>query len=288
MFLKIKIKLNRTLFFALFLFLINCGVVFSATLNFVPEGGSYKVGDIVSIKVLVSSPADAVNAVSSRIKFTQDNLSLISISKSESIISLWAQEPTFSNGAGTASFEGIALSAYTGSGANIVTLNFRANKEGSANVNFVAASVLANDGQGTNILTGTNEASFNIVPAPIKEVLPTDNKPKTPKEIIEDAITPKIDQTDPKESPIYYYVSEIDYSSIILICVWVALIFALMYLYLRYRYSTQKKLEEAKKIAQKSFQILKEDLKHNKNSLESDIYDAEKVIIDNIDDIEKI
>lgn len=289
-----KIKFKKYIrFFLTLIFLFGGFLSFAnaSTLNISPEGGSYSVGDIIVLKILVTSPSESINAVSSKLRFTQDNLSMTSVSKSGSIISIWAQEPTFSNAAGSVSFEGITLGGYTGNGATVVTMTMRATKEGTAMVNFVSGAVLANDGQGTNTLKGQNEAVFNIGPAKIKEIAPTETPKQDFKEKIKEAIEPavqdvkKIDTTNKVQyiiigiNPIYTYM----------IIAWVVLLFLILYLYFHYKYKVKRKIEEAKKIAKESFKIIKEDEKENSiKTLDHDIDDAQKVIIDTMNEIEKM
>jgi len=161
------IKNKNLYFFFLFLFFlvsffININKVFAATVNFSPISGTYNVGDTIKIKVNVSSDR-SINAVASSVYFSSDVLSLTSISKSSSIVSLWAQEPSFSNKTGLASFEGVILSGYAGNAGNIVTLVFKAKSVGVATLRFSNVSILANDGNGTDIFSGSLfTASINI------------------------------------------------------------------------------------------------------------------------------
>jgi len=132
--------------------------VSAATLGFSAPGGaqypSVAVGSTIAISVYVQSSDRAMNAMSGVVSFPQDNLELTSISKSGSIISLWVQEPSFSNAAGTASFEGIVLNpGFTGAFGKIITLNFKAKGVGQAPLIYSSGAVLANDGEGTNILS---------------------------------------------------------------------------------------------------------------------------------------
>jgi hypothetical protein len=136
---------------------------FAANLDFVPNTGTYKVGDMISVKIITSSPDKAINAVSSNISFSKNTLSLTSISKVTSIISLWAQDPSFSNSTGTANLEGVILNGYTGSFGTVATLNFKVIAPGNTFISFNEASVLANDGEGTNVLTGKNSATYTII-----------------------------------------------------------------------------------------------------------------------------
>jgi len=104
-----------------------------------------------------------MNAASGIVSFPQDKIEVVSFSKTGSIISLWVQEPSFSNSAGTINFEGIVLNpGFTGTAGKILNVTFRPKTTGTANLNFYSGSVLANDGQGTNILTSMSKASFGL------------------------------------------------------------------------------------------------------------------------------
>jgi len=141
----------------------------AASLYFYPSSGFYSVGQNLSVGVYVSSPDKAMNAASGVVNFSKENLQLVSLSKSGSIFSLWVQEPSFSNSEGTANFEGIVLNpGFTGNSGKILTLNFKVLKPGKANLSFYSGSVLANDGEGTNILNNLGTASFDL-----KELAPS-------------------------------------------------------------------------------------------------------------------
>ena len=106
-----------------------------------------------------------MNAVQGEVSFPTNDLEVLSISQSNSIISLWVQNPTFSNQDGTIDFGGVSPNpGFQGNNGNVVTIQFEAKNSGSAPLSFVSGSVLANDGSGTNILTGTQGASFTIAP----------------------------------------------------------------------------------------------------------------------------
>ncbi|MBU2544615.1 hypothetical protein KJ618_04070 [Patescibacteria group bacterium] len=130
---------------------------------FSPSSGTYAIGSTLSVSVYVSSADQAMNAASGVISFPRDKLEVTSLSKTGSIFSLWVQEPSFSNSAGTINFEGIALNpGFTGASGKLITINFRVKATGVAALNFSSGSVLANDGQGTNILTSLGNAQFSL------------------------------------------------------------------------------------------------------------------------------
>ena len=153
------------------------GVAVAASLSLSPQSGTYGVGQNFSVRVMVASADQALNAVSGQLSFDPATVRVISLSKSGSIISLWATEPSFSNTGGTVSFEGVALDpGYTGSTGKVLTIQFRALSEGSAPVRFLSGEVLANDGKATSIIRGTSGASYSISPAveaPVPEPIVT-------------------------------------------------------------------------------------------------------------------
>jgi hypothetical protein len=155
----------------------------AATLSVSPSSVSTSVGKTISVKVVVGSAGQSINAVSGQINFSNDLLTLSSISKG-SLVTLWAQEPTFSNGNGTASFQGVILNGYTGSGGTIITLNFKAKAQGSATVGITngGSSVLLNDGQGTNVLSGTTGGTITIAKAVV--VTPPPQTTTTPPPVV--------------------------------------------------------------------------------------------------------
>jgi len=166
----------------LFFFLIGLAPlsVSAATLSFSQPAESYSVGSTFSMSVYAGSSDQAMNAASGVISFPWDKLEVVSLSKTGSIFSLWVQEPSFSNSAGTVSFEGIVLNpGYTGASGKILTITFRTKTAGTANLSFSSGSVLANDGTGTNILTGSRVALINISAKPSPTISPEEPNTET-------------------------------------------------------------------------------------------------------------
>lgn len=170
--------------------------VFAANLYISPASGTWSVGDTFKVAVDVSSTDQAMNAANVSLGFDADKLSIESISKASSILTYWVVDPSFSNSAGTASAQGVVTNpGFTGSAGNIVTITFKAVGPGTASVTLNASSqVLANDGNGTNILTKTSTAIFTIVsassaPAPAPKPKPV-RKPPRPK-ILPDTTPPE-------------------------------------------------------------------------------------------------
>lgn len=148
-----------------------------ASLYFSPSSGKKTVGDTFSISVRVNTAGHSINASEGSVVFDTDKLQVTSVSKTSSIFTLWATEPSFSNADGTVEFAGgIPNPGYSGSNGVIVTINFKAKTattvKGYTDVVLVSGAVLANDGEGTNILSSLGKASFYISPAGIPVTAP--------------------------------------------------------------------------------------------------------------------
>lgn len=153
----------------------------AASLYLSPSSGSHAVGSAFTVNVYVSSTDRAVNAASGGIIFPPDKLEVVSLSKSGSVFGLWIQDPSFSNTAGTIGFEGIVLNpGFQGSSGKLLSVSFRVKSEGTAKASFSTGSVLANDGQGTEVASGLLGASFTLVGTTAPEV-PTGNSVPAPR-----------------------------------------------------------------------------------------------------------
>lgn len=141
--------------------------VLAATLGFSPTNATVSVGSTMTETVVVSSTNQAINAVSGVVSFPADLLQVVSVSKTNSILSLWIQDPTFSNTDGTVTFTGVVPNpGYIGSGGKVISIQFRAKKSGTGTVALSSSSqVLANDGNGTDVLTSTNSATVTATTA---------------------------------------------------------------------------------------------------------------------------
>lgn len=148
------------------LFLFTPGVAFGASLSLAPEAGKHPVGTVFSTAVNVLSDGTPLNAMSGVVTFPVDKLEVVSLSKGGSIISLWVQEPNFSNTDGTVQFEGVVPSpGYSGTAGKVLTILFRVKAEGEPTLAFASGSVLANDGEGTEVLLVKQPSKVVLAPA---------------------------------------------------------------------------------------------------------------------------
>lgn len=149
-----------------FLVFLILGVkpVDAATLYFSPSSGNFSTGNIFSVSLLLNTQGEAVNNVETTINFPTSFMEVTSISKSGSILSLWVEEPNFSNSNGTISFNGGAPTpGFNGSSGRVLTVVFRVKKPGLGSLISTSAAVRANDGFGTDVLKGTAQASFTFI-----------------------------------------------------------------------------------------------------------------------------
>jgi hypothetical protein len=183
----------RTYFYKASIFILAAitlalpGIVSADTLYLSPSSGSYSPGQTFSARVFVSSLAQSINAVSGTVTFPTDKLQVVSVSKTNSILTLWVQDPSYSNSQGTVSFEGVVPNpGFTGSAGSIATITFRVVGQGAASLKWSSGSVLANDGSGTNILKNLNNASYS---------LGSSNVPAAQPAVVDE---PKVDSLAPK------------------------------------------------------------------------------------------
>ncbi len=147
----------------------------------------YTTGASFTVAVVVNTEGESVNAAEGTISFNPRELSVVSVNRSSSIFSLWVTEPTFSNSAGTISFSGGSPGGYKGGGGTVMSITLRATNAGTPKLSFTSGAVLANDGRGTNVLSGMKGGTYTIgaatsAPAPevIEYVAPA-NTPRAPR-----------------------------------------------------------------------------------------------------------
>ncbi len=272
-----------------FLFCVLFLPVFAdaATLRVVPARISAVAGETVAVTIAVTSSDQAMNATEGVLKFPTDLLQVASVSKGGSVLGLWVQEPSFSNSAGTVNFEGVALNpGYTGSNGTVLTVTFRVRAEGSANLSIVGASVLANDGSGTEILTGTQGGVVSIgpaleraaptpIPAPATTPVPrpTQMTPVPPPSMSEMVQTmPEAPKTTIERPIGYAFIMSLKNSTWllgILILLFVLLDLLLLGEYFRLRRREGGEFEHAQVVAHRSFLLLRDDIDTYVKALES-------------------
>ena len=142
---------------------VSIDTLHAANLVMSPSSVATKVGKTFSVDLIVNNNVDAINAVSALITYPSDSLRVISMSKKDSFITLWAEEPSFSNEKGTLSLEGVALNpGFNKATGKVISVTFKAIQAGNVNISVKSGSVLANDGNATDVLKTTGAAFVYI------------------------------------------------------------------------------------------------------------------------------
>lgn len=123
-----------------------------ATLSLLPAASEHAVGHVFSVDVALSTK-DPVNVAGVTITYPPDVLQVIEVSKQDSLLSLWIEEPEYKTVPGSLHFSGgvTRRQGFTGEG-TLATIIFRSKKIGEARVDIADAQVLRGDGTGTDIL----------------------------------------------------------------------------------------------------------------------------------------
>ena len=138
------------------------------TLLLTPSSGSYKLGEVFSILDSINTGGESINASTGQINFDNSKLQVVSLGYSQSIFTLWTEEPSFSNPAGSIKFSGgVPNPGFTGASGGVLRITFKVKTVGQAPVNFLSGSILANNGQGTNIADTLKGALYTLTPSEV-------------------------------------------------------------------------------------------------------------------------
>lgn len=187
-----------TLTLGLVFFILSASYAYAATVIVSPASGTYTSGQSFTATIQVNPQGKSINAVEAKLSFDNTKLSVVSVSKTGSAFSLWTTEPKFSNSAGTIDFGGGSPSPFS-SISTIMTVTFRATAEGSADVKVVSASALAADGLGTDVYSGSTNATYTIGAAATTPT-PTETT-KQPEKETDDTSNAAITFGDPPRAP---------------------------------------------------------------------------------------
>jgi len=148
-------------------------MVEAATISAVPETDVLGVGQEFYVDIKVDTGDDFINAVQSKITFSNDVLEVIGVDKSSSIFNFWIGEPEISNDEGTLGFIGGSDKGVSDEALQILRIKFKTVGSGNASISMSESVVTANDGKGINVLdsieninvlVGTNVVESQIIP----------------------------------------------------------------------------------------------------------------------------
>jgi len=158
------------------LFFLFAFTTYAAETSITPAKGTYSKGQTFTATVRVDPQGKSVNAVEATLTFDTAKLSVVSVSKTGSVFSLWTTEPTFSNTQGTIQFGGGSPTPFSAP-STLAVVTFRATGEGDGEVAFKTASVLAADGLGTDVYSNGVKATYTVSAGKTTPDTPPDTKP---------------------------------------------------------------------------------------------------------------
>lgn len=136
----------------------------AAVLVLTPQTEKVYVGETLSVTLILDTLDKPVNMIEARIVFPTDKMEVINLSKVDSIINLWVEEPTYSNATGTIAFAGgLPTPGFRGRAGKLLTITFKVKDAGEALINIENAAVLANDGLGTDVLVETRPVKLLLI-----------------------------------------------------------------------------------------------------------------------------
>lgn len=131
-------------------------------------------GETVSATVYIDSPTESINNAEGTISFPKGLITANSINFAGSIFSMWVEQPSFSNSAGTITFNGgIPNPGYKGSSGKVFDISFTVQKAGTIELTFSSVALRLNDGSGTNVVSKKTDAVLNPVAVPVTTPTPT-------------------------------------------------------------------------------------------------------------------
>ncbi|MDO8593657.1 MAG: cohesin domain-containing protein [bacterium] len=134
----------------------------AATISLVPSSASVSVGSTVTVSVFVDSEGTAINNAEGNLSFLRNLFDVVSINKDASLFTLWIAAPAY-DGNSTISFNGgLPSPGYQGSNGKLFSVILRAKAAGSAALTLVNGAVRANDGLGTDVLSGVRGTTMTI------------------------------------------------------------------------------------------------------------------------------
>ena len=139
-----------------------------ASLYLSPKIGTFFVGSTFDVSIFINTEGNSINAVQVDLKFPPNILQVTSPTAGDSFISIWADQPFYSNEEGIISLKGGVLSPGIKTSAGLVsTVTFRVKASGAASISFLDSSkILLADGKGTDILKTSTGGEYNLVVSP--------------------------------------------------------------------------------------------------------------------------
>jgi hypothetical protein len=161
--LKLQFKINYAILPAILLFaFLIVGSADAAEIYFSSSYSEYGKGDIFRSDLNLDTGGELVNACDIKINFNPTVLEVLELSKGDSVLTLWPQDPFYSNQSGQIYLIGGIPGGFNGKG-KIVSIIFRVVRPGSPEL-FIKndSKLLLNDGMGTEAKITIENTNLNI------------------------------------------------------------------------------------------------------------------------------
>lgn len=182
---KNKFFITSLLGLAVFSILVSSLPVSAATLALSPVEKKVKAGTIFSVAITANTKGDPVNAVETTVAFPPELLQVVSATPGENFKLGTPGSP--SSTASSVSFSaGVPSPGYTGAKGIVGHISFKARTEGTARITVESGKILLNDGNATDVFTGSSGAVITITPADkpkVVEPIPTQAQVEAPAQV---------------------------------------------------------------------------------------------------------
>lgn len=127
---------------------------------------SYRVGDLIQVKLIVKSESDQSNLFASKLTFPSSMLEVVSIAKDRVTVKNWVED-FYDNQTGEISLVGgVPSPGYKTSagksGLTLANINFRAKASGTANLNFSSDSAIYRNSDNVNLLKAPQKLQIKV------------------------------------------------------------------------------------------------------------------------------
>lgn len=140
---------------------------------------SVQEGETFKVRVFVNAQGQAINTSEAVVTFPKDIVQVTAVDTSSSILDLWVDPVKFSNTNGTISFNGgVVNPGFSGTNGTLFSATLKAKKSGNADFLLKNASIRANDGIGTDVLSNTQSTSVVVHELVQQEIKKKDNVDK--------------------------------------------------------------------------------------------------------------
>jgi len=158
---KMKKIFNKIIILLASFLLFTAIPVSASQINLTPENNQLKVGETFEVKLILNTEDESINAIEGAVVFPADLLILNDIRDGNSIINFWIEKTADSSG-GQFNFSGIVPGGYIGEEGQIISLVFKAKKEGNGNIEITKCKALLNNEESAESSLTVKNSSFII------------------------------------------------------------------------------------------------------------------------------